>query len=254
MKLYSWNVNGVRAAAKKGLLEWLANAGPDVLCLQETKAEPTQLDAALLQPAGYHSHWASAEKKGYSGVASYCKTPPTSCRAGLGIEHFDREGRVLATDHDGFTLYNVYFPNGKASPERLRYKLDFYSAFLARINAEARSGKPVIFCGDVNTAHRAIDLARPKENEAISGFLPEERAHLDQWQAAGWVDVFRYCYPERRDAYSWWSLRSGARARNVGWRIDYFFVHASLLGRVKDAGIATEVTGADHCPVWLELG
>ena len=252
MRLYSWNVNGIRAAHNKGLLDWLAATRPDLLCLQETKAEPAQLSPALLAPAGYQSYWAAAEKKGYSGVASFSKTS-VSHRVGLGIDHFDREGRVLVTEHDDFDLYNVYFPNGKASPDRLAYTLDFYTAFLGHINARVQAGRQVIFCGDVNTAHRAVDLARPKENEKISGFLPEERAHLDQWRAHGWVDAFRHIHPERRDAYSWWSLRSGARERNVGWRIDYFFVHESFLPRVKDAGIATDVMGADHCPVWLEL-
>ncbi|MEK8090238.1 exodeoxyribonuclease III [Thermithiobacillus plumbiphilus] len=252
MKLYSWNINGLRGTAKKGLLEWMQATPLDLLCLQETKCAPTDLPDEILHPPGFKSCFATAEKKGYSGVATYCRQPPLACDTGLGIERFDREGRVLVSDHGDFLLYNVYFPNGKASPERLAYKLDFYAAFLDHINARVKE-KPIIFCGDVNTAHRAVDLARPRENEKISGFLPEERAWLDRWTAHGWVDSFRHCNPEARDAYSWWSLRSGARERNVGWRIDYFFVHQSLLPRVKAAGISPEVMGADHCPVWLEL-
>ncbi|MEW5791174.1 MAG: exodeoxyribonuclease III [Pseudomonadota bacterium] len=253
MRLYSWNINGIRAAEKKGLLDWLTQTAPDVLCLQETKADPMELSDGLLRPDGYRSYWAVAEKKGYSGVATYCKSAPVAWRVGLSIERFDREGRVLVTDHGDFELYNVYFPNGKASPDRLAYKLDFYAAFLEHIDARVQAGKQVIFCGDVNTAHQPVDLARPRENEKISGFLPEERAHLDKWLAHGWVDVFRHLHPDARDAYTWWSLRTNARARNVGWRIDYFFVHQSLLPRVKDTGIAADVMGADHCPLWLEL-
>lgn len=253
MLIYCWNINGIRAAEKKGLLAWLTQTAPDVLCLQETKADPIELSDQLLRPPGYRSYWAAAEKKGYSGVATYCKQAPTAWRVGLGIARFDREGRVLMTEHGDFELYNVYFPNGKASPERLAYKLDFYDAFLAHVDARVQAGKQVIFCGDVNTAHQPVDLARPRENEKISGFLPEERAHLDKWLAHGWVDVFRHLHPDARDAYTWWSLRTNARARNVGWRIDYFFVHQRCLPRIKAAGIAADVMGADHCPHWIEV-
>jgi exodeoxyribonuclease-3 len=252
MRLYSWNVNGWRAARKKGLADWVARSRPDALCVQESKADPAQLPGDEARLAGYDGLWAVAARSGYSGVATFCRAPCRHRQAGLGIPRFDVEGRVVVTDCGDFDLYNVYFPNGKSSPERLAYKLDFYAAFLDHINGRVAAGRPVVFCGDVNTAHHPIDLARPKENARISGFLPEERAWLDQWEAAGWVDSFRHLYPERVE-YSWWSQRTNARARNVGWRLDYFWVHRNLLGRVRDAGIATEVMGADHCPVWLEI-
>lgn len=253
MRLYSWNVNGIRAAARYGLLEWLAAVQPDVLCLQETRAQPDQLPPALREPAGYTSYWSAAERPGYSGVATFARVPVAAWRAGFGIDHFDREGRVVMTDLGDFDLYNVYFPNGKASPERLAYKLAFYEAFWEHVESRARAGRPVIFCGDVNTAHHPIDLARPKANETISGFLPEERVYLDRWRAGGWIDSFRHVYPDRRDAYSWWTRRLKARERNIGWRIDYVFVHESLAARITDAGICPEVAGSDHCPVWLEI-
>ena len=169
------------------------------------------------------------------------------------MEPGDGEGRLLRTDHGWFDLYNVYFPNGKASAERLAYKLRFYRRFLAHVDRRARAGRPIVFCGDTNTAHRPIDLARPKENETVSGFLPEERAWLDRWLDHGWVDVFRHLHPDERDAYTWWSTRTNARARNVGWRLDYFFVHETLLGRVRGAGIRADIMGSDHCPVWIDL-
>ncbi len=253
MRLSSWNVNGIRAVAKKGFLEWLASTRPDVLCIQETRVDPAALPEEILTPPGYQSSWAVSERKGYSGVATYCRTPPRSWWAGLGIERFDVEGRVVVTDLGDFDLYNVYFPNGGMGPERLAYKLDFYAAFLEQVDARIRAGRQVVFCGDVNTAHRPIDLARPKENQKTSGFLPEERAWLDVWIEHGWVDTFRHLYPEAVGAYSYWDQRFNARARNVGWRIDYFFVHRSFLGRVRDAGISPEVMGSDHCPVWLEI-
>lgn len=253
MRLVSWNINGIRAAVNKGLLDFLATCRADVVCLQETKADPTALPPAVLFPPGYQSYWAAAQRPGYSGVATYCRQPVTGWRAGLGIARFDVEGRVVVTDLGSIELYNVYFPNGERSDERLAYKLDFYAAFLEHVDARLKEGRPVIFCGDVNTAHREIDLARPKENAKRSGFLPEERAWIDACLASGWVDTFRLLYPDKTDAYSWWDQRTGARARNIGWRIDYFFVPQSLVDRVKDAGISPEVTGSDHCPVWLEI-
>jgi exodeoxyribonuclease-3 len=253
VKLYSWNVNGIRSAMRKGLLEWIQAEQPDALCLQETKAAPSDLPEPALHPAGYESYWSVAQRKGYSGVATYTSQPATTWSAGLGIERFDSDGRVVMTQIQDIELYNVYFPNGKASPERLAFKLEFYAAFLEFVDARAAAGNSVIFCGDVNTAHREIDIARPKDNEKISGFLPEERICLDRWCEGGWVDSFRHLNPDLRDAYSWWSMRTGARTRNVGWRLDYFFVHQSLVPRIKAAGISADVTGADHCPVWLEL-
>jgi len=251
--LYSWNVNGIRAAAKRGLLAWLAAAQPDVLCLQETKSSVAELPESLTRPEGYTTYWADAQRKGYSGVATYSRRPAASWRRGLGIDVFDSEGRVLTTTFDDLELYNVYFPNGRASPERLQHKLGFYRSFLEHIDARAAAGHSVVFCGDVNTAHCEIDLAHPKANAKFSGFLPEERACIDSWQEHGWLDSFRYLHPEERDAYSWWTMRTNARERNIGWRLDYFFVHQSLAGRIAAAGIAADVVGADHCPVWLEL-
>ncbi|MBU2761337.1 exodeoxyribonuclease III [Acidithiobacillus sulfurivorans] len=252
MRLYSWNVNGWRAACRKGLRDWVKETGPDLLCTQESKADPAKLTDEESRLEGYGSCWAVAERAGYSGVSTFSKIPGQTSHAGLGIERFDREGRVVVTDCGDFDLYNVYFPNGKKDGERLAFKLDFYAAFLAHINQKAAAGRPVIFCGDVNTAHQPIDLARPKENQRISGFLPEERACMDQWQQAGWVDSFRHLHPDEA-RYSWWSQRTDARSRDIGWRLDYFWVHQSLLPRLRAAGIATEVMGSDHCPVWLEI-
>ena len=253
MRFYSWNVNGLRAAAKKGLLGWLAAAQPDVLCLQEIKCTVADLPEAVTRPDGYCTYWAEAQRRGYSGVATFSRRPASAVATGLGIQRFDGEGRVLLTKYEDVELYNVYFPNGRMSPERLQHKLDFYSAFLEHIDARAAGGHPVVFCGDVNTAHRPIDLSHPKANAKYSGFLPEERACMDTWLGHGWIDSFRFLYPERAEAYSWWTMRVGARERNIGWRLDYFFVHESLAGRIRAAGIAADVTGADHCPVWLEL-
>ncbi len=253
MQLYSWNVNGVRAALAKGLLDWLLRERPDVLCLQETRARPEDVPEEARWPEGYESFWVSATRRGYSGVATYTRHPVRVWRAGLGIERFDTEGRVLMTEVGDFEIYNVYFPNGRAGAERLAHKLDFYSAFLNYVDARAAAGHAVVFCGDVNTAHKPIDLAHPKQNEKYSGFLPEERVWLDRWCEHGWVDSFRRLYPDRRDAYSWWTTRVDARARNLGWRLDYCFVHRSILDRVEDAGICPEVQGADHCPVWIRL-
>lgn len=253
MRIVSWNVNGIRAATRKGFFEWLDQTRPDVLCVQETKADPAVLGEDILIPLGYHSYWAVAQKKGYSGVATFCREAPVDHRIGLGIDRFDSEGRVVVTDLGPFELYNVYFPNGGMGPERVTYKLEFYEAFLNQVNERLSSGKPVIFCGDVNTAHREIDLARPKENVKTSGFMPEERAWLDRWMEQGWVDTFRHHYPEAREVYTWWDQRFQSRARNVGWRIDYFFVHQGHISAVKDAGVTPEVQGSDHCPIWLEI-
>lgn len=253
MRVISWNVNGVRAAVRHGLLGWLEREQPDLLCLQETRANPAALPELTRRPPGYESAWAAGERSGYAGVATYARVPVVGSRVGLGIERFDREGRVVRSDLGGIALYNVYFPNGKASHERLTYKLDFYAAFLAHIDAEAAAGQSVVFCGDVNTAHRPIDLARPAANERVSGFLPVERAWLDRWREHGWVDSFRHLHPDARGAYTWWSPFARARDRNVGWRLDYCFIHERLLPRLRGAGIRADVLGSDHCPIWLDL-
>jgi exodeoxyribonuclease-3 len=253
MRIFSWNINGIRASVAKGLETWLEATRPDVLCLQETRADPSALSEHLLHLAGYESYWTPLRKKGYAGVATYCLQRATAWRPKLAAPEFDDEGRVIVTDVGDVSLYNVYFPNGKSSPERLAYKLDFYRAFLDRVDAVVRSGRCVVFCGDVNTAHNAIDLARPTANAKVSGFLPDERAWLDRWAEHGWVDTFRYLHPDRRDAYTWWDMKTGARARNVGWRLDYCYIHNCYLDRLQGAGIAADVTGSDHCPIWLDL-
>ena len=252
MRLISWNVNGVRAAVKKGLLDWLESEKPDILCLQETKAHKEQLTSEILEDHGYHTYWHSGEKKGYSGVATFSREEPLYVQEGLGIEKYDIEGRVLLTEHENFLLYNIYFPNGQKDETRLQYKLDFYDDLLPIINEQVESGHNVIVTGDWNTAHHPIDLARPRENVKTSGFMPVEREKLDIYVKNGWVDTFRMFHDEG-DRYSWWSYRFGARERNVGWRIDYFFVNESFLDNVKDADIHDEIIGSDHCPVSLEL-
>jgi len=253
MKLYSWNVNGIRAAQKKGFLDWLATTGPDVLAVQETKAHPDQLDDALRRPAGYHTYWASAEKKGYSGVALYSKREPISVQIGLGLPEYDREGRTIVADYGEFTLLAAYFPNGGRDHSRVPFKMAFKRDFLAYIEALRNQGKPIVFCGDVNTAHQAIDLARPQQNQKTTGFLPEERVWIDDLVAHGYMDSYRSLYPEQKGAYSWWTYIGGARGRNVGWRLDYFFVSPDLWPQVTAANIHAEVFGSDHCPVSLEL-
>lgn len=253
IRLLSWNVNGVRAVYKKGLLGWLGLEKPDILCLQETKAEPAQLPPELRDPNDYRAQWAWGEKKGYSGVATLSRETPMEVQRGLGLERFDREGRVLRTVHRDFVLYNIYFPNGKSRPERLAYKMDFYESFLnVLMERRARGEERVVVCGDVNTAHREIDLARPRENRTISGFLPEERAWLDRFLAAGFIDTFREFEPGAGH-YSWWDMQSRARERNVGWRIDYFFVSEPLRPRLKGAFLLPEVMGSDHCPAGITL-
>jgi len=252
MKIYSWNVNGIRAAAKKGFLDWLNSTNPEIVCLQETKAHKEQLSAELLEPKGYHTIWHSAEKKGYSSVATLCKEKPLYEHAGLGIERFDREGRVIVTEHENFLLYNIYFPNGKMSQERLYYKMDFYKELLKILDEQVESGNNVVVAGDWNTAHKPIDLARPKENVKNSGFLPEERAMLDKYVEHGYVDTFRIFHDEP-ERYSWWTYRMGARERNIGWRIDYFWINRSFTDNVLDADIHEDVMGSDHCPVSIEI-
>lgn len=252
-KIISWNVNGIRAVLKKGFLEWVDQEKPDILCLQETKAHPEQLPQSVLEHSPYKSYWHSAtSKKGYSGVALYTKEEPIRVETGFGIEKFDEEGRVVMAEYPHFVLFNVYFPNGKMNSDRLNYKLEFYEAFLKKIDALKAKGKPVIFCGDVNTAHKPIDLARPEANEKISGFLPIERAWIDRVVEHGYLDSLREFHSEP-NLYTWWDLKTGARARNVGWRIDYFFVQKELARHLKDATLLPEVTGSDHCPIAITL-
>jgi exodeoxyribonuclease-3 len=252
LRILSWNVNGLRAVHKKGLLDWLAREKPDILCLQETKAHEEQLPGALRVVEGYGAWFSSAEKKGYSGVALYSRPEPREVKTGFGRKKFDVEGRIIIADYGAFVLYNIYFPNGKMSKERLEYKMDFYDAFLDHAERTRKQGRDIVVCGDVNTAHKEIDLARPKDNETVSGFLPVERAWIDKLLARGYVDAFRM-FDERPGMYTWWDLKSRARERNVGWRIDYFFVNEELAERVESSFILSDVTGSDHCPIGLEL-
>ena len=252
MKLYSWNVNGIRAAERKGFLDWLDQTQPDILCLQETKARVDQLGSSLIKDHGYNTYWHSAQKAGYSGVATFCKEEPYFIQEGLGIDRFDSEGRVLITEHENFLLYNIYFPNGQKDDTRLNYKLDFYDELLPIVNDQVENGNNVIITGDWNTAHHPIDLARPKENEKTSGFMPIERQRIDTYVSHGWVDTFRHFHSDS-DRYTWWTYRFGARERNIGWRIDYFFVNEILVEQLDDADIHPDIMGSDHCPVSLTL-
>ncbi len=251
-RILSWNVNGFRAVYKKGFMDWMHGESPDILCLQETKAQEDQIQKELKDVNGYHYFFCSAERKGYSGVAIFTKEIPISVKQGFGIPRFDSEGRVLVAEYKGFILCNVYFPNGGSGPERLAYKMDFYKHFLEFMLQLKNSGKNVIVCGDVNTAHKEIDLARPKENSKISGFLPQERAWIDACVENGFLDIFRE-FNQEPQQYSWWDMKSGARARNVGWRIDFFLVAEKIKNKVKAAFIMPEVLGSDHCPVGIEL-
>lgn len=252
IKILSWNVNGVRAAVKKGFLDWLQKESPDIICIQETKISRENLTKDLLEPPGYHTYWNHAERKGYSGVATIAKESPVDVQNGFGISQFDIEGRVILTEYPEFKLFNVYFPNGKQSEERLKYKMDFYEEFLQYLEPLRAKGEKLIVCGDVNTAHKEIDLARPKENEKVSGFLPVEREWLDKLIDNGYVDIFRRFNPEPGQ-YTWWDMKSRARDRNVGWRIDYFFITENLVSSVDKAFIMPEVFGSDHCPIALVI-
>lgn len=254
MKIVTWNVNGIRACERQGLVEWYRDYQPDVLCFQEVRAEPHQLSAAVCEPeAGCTVSWHPAEKKGYSGVGAWIRRAPEEIRLGMGLAEFDSEGRVQVLRFKGFTLFNVYFPNGSRDLSRVPYKLSFYDALLAQIKELHARGEHVIVCGDFNTAHQPIDLANPKANQKTTGFLPEERVKVDEYLAAGLKDVFRDRHPGEAGHYTWWSNRPGVRERNIGWRIDYFLVSEALVPHVTAAYILPEVKGSDHCPVVLEV-
>tara|TARA_B100000959_G_scaffold250500_1_gene279017 strand:+ start:2641 stop:3411 length:771 start_codon:yes stop_codon:yes gene_type:complete len=252
MRIFSWNVNGVRAIEKKGFLDWVDQIAPDVLCIQETKAHFEQLPDTLKDIDGYHGYWHSGERKGYSGVATFSKKEPLHVQYGLGIEKYDKEGRVLITEFEDFLLYNIYFPNGQKDEHRLQYKLDFYDDLLEILNEQVASGVNVLVGGDWNTAHQEIDLANPKANQNNSGFMPVERAQIDTYIENGYVDTFRLFHDEP-ERYSWWTYRFGARQRNIGWRIDNFFSNQDFIENIADADIHEDVMGSDHCPVSIEL-
>lgn len=254
LRLFSWNVNGIRAVHKKGFLPWFDAVEPDVLCLQEVRAEIPQIDPAIAAPLGYHTVWnPSRAKKGYSGTGLMTRIQPERVEIDLGAEEFDTEGRTILADFGSWVLITAYFPNGRADLSRVPFKLRYCDAFLDRCDALRAEGKHVVFCGDLNTSHRPIDLARPKANEKNTGFLPEERAWIDRVVERGYVDVFRTRHPELAGAYTWWTMRAGARARNVGWRLDYFFVDEGFLPCVLEARIHADVLGSDHCPVELVI-
>ncbi len=255
MKFVSWNVNGLRATVKNGAWdEFVRTTKADVICLQETKAEPDQLPENVRTLPGFHSYFSwSKGRKGYSGVALYAKQEPDEVFRGVGVPKFDDEGRVIGARWDKLVLLNVYFPNGGQGPHRLEYKLDFYDAFLEFIDALKEKDFHIIFCGDVNTAHEEIDLARPKENEGNTGFLPEERAWIDEVINHGYVDAWRNFNPGKANAYTYWDIKTHARDRNVGWRLDYFFVSRSLLPNITKVEILSEIYGSDHCPISLEI-
>jgi exodeoxyribonuclease III len=255
LKLISWNVNGLNALMAKGFVQTLQNMDADIIAIQETKLQESKLTEAMKQINGYDAHWSySTVKKGYSGVGTYTRIAPLSFRHGIGISEYDQEGRITEMDFGDFIFFNVYFPNGQMGDDRLQYKLNFYEAFFAHADRYRLQGKGVIVCGDFNTAHNEIDLKNPKANENYSGFLRIERDWMDRIFQNGYVDTFRHLYPDTVK-YSWWTYRFGARAKNIGWRIDYFIVSQDMLenGRVKDAFIDNDITGSDHCPIGLIL-
>ena len=253
LKLISWNVNGLRAAMKKDFLGSFQKLDADVVALQETKLQQAQLGEDISRIPAYESYWSHCEgKKGYSGVGTYSRVAPAAVRCGIGEKRFDAEGRIIEMDFGSFLFFNVYFPNGQMSEDRLQYKLDFYAKFFEYADACRKRGKSLIICGDYNTAHNEIDLANPKANANTSGFLRIERDWLDRIVARDYVDTFRHFHPDTVK-YSWWTYRFKARERNIGWRIDYFFVTRDLIqkGRVKDAFIDNDILGSDHCPIGL---
>lgn len=249
MKLISWNVNGIRACVTKGFREQFNKLDADIFCIQETKCQPTQID---LQFEGYTSYWNSAERKGYSGTAIFTKEKPLDVTYGIGIEEHDKEGRVITLEFEKFYMVTIYTPNSKRELERLEYRQiweDEIRKYLLNLNKK----KPVIMCGDLNVAHEEIDLKNPKSNMGNAGFTREERTKMTELLNSGFTDSFRYLYPEKENAYSWWSYMGHAREKNVGWRIDYFIVSKSIENKIKDATIYPEIFGSDHCPVGLEI-
>jgi len=249
MKLISWNVNGLRACVGKGFLDFLSHSGADILCVQETKMQQGQ---AEIETPGYHQFWNSAEKKGYSGTAVFTRVEPISVSYGLGIEEHDREGRVITAEFEDFYLVNVYTPNAQRELTRLSYRMNWDDAFRGYVTALDEK-KPVIICGDLNVAFSEIDLKNPKTNVGNAGFTDEERGKLGELLSSGFIDSFRFFYPDKTGAYSWWSYMYNARKNNAGWRIDYFLVSDKLKSRMSDADIYPEITGSDHCPVILTL-
>lgn len=258
MRLYSWNVNGIRAAQRNGFLKWFDEYPSDIVCLQETKARRDQLESdfelqKLLNPKQFHSFWHSASKAGYSGVAVYSKKEPLSVTEGLGDQEIDSEGRVLILEYPEFVLINAYFPNSQREHTRLPFKLDFCQKMLKKCESFRKKGKNIVLCGDYNIAHTEIDLKNPKSNQKNAGFLPEERAWMDQFLKKGYIDTFRNFHPDEPGHYTWWSYRPGVRQKNIGWRLDYFCTNPEFKDRLKAANHLPTVMGSDHCPVQLDL-
>ncbi len=253
MKIISWNVNGVRAAHKKGLEGFVNTFKPDILCLQETKANPDQVNDDIRTLGGRWNAWASAQKKGYSGVATFTHNAPVTHQIGLGSETFDSEGRVVITDHKDFLLYNIYFPNGQKDDIRQKYKMDFNVALNAHLKDNIKKGREIIVVGDYNVAPQDIDIYDPKKFAGTSGFLPIEREWFSSFLELGFIDTFRHFYPDQRERYSWWNQIDRSRLSNRGWRIDHICVTKGLVSRVKSADIMDEVEGSDHCPVSIEV-
>ena len=248
-KMISWNVNGLRAAVTKGFLDFFRDIDADIFCIQESKLSEGQIELDL---PGYYDYWNYAAKKGYSGVAIFTKDKPVNVTYGIGIEEHDNEGRVITAEYEDFYLITCYTPNSQRGLTRLDYRMTWEDAFLAYI-LKLEENKPVIFCGDLNVAHKEIDLKNPKTNRKNAGFTDDERAKMDVILSSGFVDSFRVLYPDKTDAYSWWSYMGGARAKNVGWRIDYFIVSDKLKDRIKEAKIHSDILGSDHCPVELDI-
>lgn len=251
IKLISWNVNGLRASYKKGLKDFIKEVNPDILCLQEAKAQEEQLGEEIKNIDGYKFYLNSAERKGYSGVAVYSKIVPKTIEKSFGKVYEDNEGRILSLEFDNFRLFNIYFPNGGGESHRFDYKLDFYNETLKYLSSMSKKAN-IVLCGDVNAAHNEIDLARPKENEKSIGFLPVEREWITSFINSGFVDTFRM-FEKEGGHYTWWDLKTRARERNVGWRIDYFFVNEGFKDNVKNSYILSDVMGSDHCPIALDL-
>lgn len=253
MKIISWNVNGLRAILSKNVIGEVRSLNPDVLCLQEIKARPDQLNQEqLAEFSEFNAYWNPAERPGYSGVVTFAKKEPQNISFSLGEARFDTEGRIIRIDYDNIVLFNLYVPNGKRDQTRLDYKLDFYAKLLEICDELHHAGKQIVLFGDMNTSHRPIDLKNPKQNEKYSGFLPEERAWIDKYLEHNFVDIYREIYPERVQ-YTWWTYRLNARSRNIGWRLDYFLISKQLIDRVVDTVIYEEILGSDHCPVGLDL-
>ena len=253
MKFISWNVNGLRAVVTKGFKSFFENIDADFFCIQETKMQEEQIDLTIQSILnGYHSYWNSAEKKGYSGTAIFCKKEPISVSYGLGIEEHDKEGRIITLEYDNFYLVNCYTPNSKRELERLDYRQTWEDE-IRKYLKKLEENKPVIYCGDLNVAHKEIDLKNPKTNHFSAGFTDEERNKMTELLDAGFIDTYRYLYPEKEESYTWWSYMRQAREKNVGWRIDYFIVSDILKDKIKEAKIHSDIMGSDHCPIELDI-